>query len=81
MESPAHYPPVWIDAVSQLNKVAGVVMAVGPAFVLGQTAGAFWAVVGLVGGGLAAILTCGTIALLLDIRQSLSDIKDKAGAL
>ena len=78
MESTSQRPPVWPDALMQLNKLAGLLITVGPAFVLGQTVGPGWGLVGLIGGGLSAVITCGTVALLLDIRRILGEINDRA---
>lgn len=71
MEPTPEYEPVWPLVIGALNKVAAVGMTLGSTYLLNQT----WGPVGGIGGGLAAVITCGTVAILLDIRQCLQERK------
>ena len=80
MESTSQRPPVWPDILSQLNKLTGLILTLGSALMLGQEWGPVGGVIGLIGGGLAAVITCGTVMLLLDIRRILLETKEQAKA-
>lgn len=73
---PPEYEPVWPMVIGQLNKVAAVCMTLGSAYMLHHLGwGPVGGIVGFIGGGLAAVITCGTVAILLDIRQCLRESK------
>ncbi len=71
MESTSQRPAVWPDALSQLNKLNILAFMVGGAIVGGMAGGFEWGIAGFIGGGLAAVPTCGMITCLLDIRRIL----------
>ena len=75
MEPTPEYEPVWPMVIGALNKVAAAGMALGSAYLLNQEWGPIGGIVGFLGGGLAAVITCGTVAILLDIRQCLQESK------
>ena len=75
MEPTPEYEPVWPMVIGQLNKAAAVCMTLGSAYMLHQEWGPVGGIVGFIGGGLVAVITCGTVATLLDIRQCLQEIK------
>lgn len=78
MESTSQRPPVWPDLLDRLNKVNIFALMVGGTIVGGMAGGFEWGIAGFIGGGLAAVTTCGTLHLLLDIRRILLEIKEKS---
>lgn len=75
MEPTPEYEPVWPLVIGVLNKAAAIGMTLGSAYLLNQAWGPVGGIVGVIGGGLAAVITCGTVAILLDIRQCLQERK------
>ena len=76
MEPTPEYEPVWPIVLGALNKAGAVCMTLGSAYALHQEWGPVGGIVGFIGGALAAVITCGTVALLIDIRQILLESKD-----
>ena len=74
-QQPPEYEPVWSMVIGQLNKAAAVCMTLGSAYALHYAWGTTGGIVGFIGGALAAVITCGTVAILLDIRQCLQESK------
>lgn len=65
-------------AVGLLNGFLAVCMIIGGTIAgIGGLGGPGGAIVGFIGGGLAAVLLCGLLAVAIDIRDTLHSIDDK----
>lgn len=67
-------------ALSAANALLAWVIILAPALVGGNFEGSLGFLGGLFLGGLLAILVCGSLALLIDIRNSLRELCEKQGS-